>query len=209
MDFSAEPFVLPSSSRFVLHQDPLPGCLDPNPSHPLGALPAAGLSQLAQSRQEQAAGRAGAGSASSIPCHPDNIPGTQPLCELLQHHLLLGKGFLDLLLLCATPVMKPVSQHCPALDRRMGGSWEWDGNSRKASTDGFICIIPFEHVETLLFPGMMSDLGSLAGFPLQQGTSTTPGVVSSGDVQAAQGCAPDVGKICPPSLHIPWEQWQE
>lgn len=129
MDFSAEPFVLPFTSHFVPHQDPLPCCLDPNPSHPLGALAAAELSQLSQSLQEQAAGRAEAGSASSIPCHPDSIPRKQPPCELLQHHLLLAKGFIGLLLLCATPVMRPVFQHCPALNRRMDGSWQWDGNS--------------------------------------------------------------------------------
>lgn len=104
----------------------LPG---PKPIHPLRALAAAELSQLAQSLQEQAAGRARAGSASSIPCHPDSIPKNQALCESLQHHLLLAKGFIDLVLLCASPVMRPVSQHCPALDRRMDGSWEWDGNS--------------------------------------------------------------------------------
>lgn len=80
---------------------PLPGCLDPNPSHTLGAVAAAELSQLILSLQGQAAGRAGAGSASSIPCHADSIPRKQPLCKPLQHHLLLAKEFIDLL--CSVP----------------------------------------------------------------------------------------------------------
>lgn len=73
---------------------------------------------------------------------------------------------------------------------------------------GLFASFPLNILKLCWFCGMMSDLGSLAGFPLQEGTITTPNVDSSGDVQAAQSSVPAVGKICPPSLHIPWEQWQ-
>lgn len=198
----------PSHPTLCPTRIPLPGSLDPNPPHPLGALAAAELSQLAQSLQEQAAGRAGAGSASSIPCHPDSIPRKQPPCEPLQHPLLLAKGFIDLLLLCVTPVMRPV----PSTAQTWTGGWMGAGSGmgthERLLQMGWFASFPLNMLKLSCFPGMMSDLGSLAGFPLQEGTPTTPGVASSGDVQAAQSSAPDVGKICTPSLHTPWEQWQ-
>lgn len=39
---------------------------------------------------------------------------------------------------------------------------------------------PLHMLKFSCFCGMMSDLGSLAGFPLQEGTPTTPSVASSG-----------------------------
>lgn len=50
------------------------------------------------------------------------------------------------------------------------GSWEWDGNSLKGS-NRWVAFAPFPSYMLKLsgFRGMMSDLGSLARFPLLQG----------------------------------------